>query len=141
MAHSWPAFACSLSLFTEMVCCFLHATIFFAFSCQFFRKCIRFTLLLLVLVVSIWTLGEIVHSPVSAAYVANLSPAHLRGRYQGIWGLSWSAGLILGPTLGTLLFSWNATGLWLICGSLGLLAVLLVLLSGKAPASQLESPQ
>src|SRR5689334_7059940 len=86
--------------------------------------------------VVIWTLGEIVHSPVSAAYVANLAPAHLRGRYQGTWGLTWSAGLILGPALGTLLFAWNATGLWLFCGASGLLAAMLVLLSGRLPGPQ-----
>jgi MFS family permease len=92
------------------------------------------TIALLILTVAIWTLGEMVHSPVSAAYVANLAPAHLRGRYQGTWGLTWSAGLILGPALGTLLFSWNAEGLWLLCGVAGLLAALLVLLSGRLPA-------
>lgn len=90
---------------------------------------------LLILTVAIWTLGEMIHSPVSAAYVANLAPAHLRGRYQGTWGLTWSAGLILGPTLGTLLFSWNPEGLWLLCGAAGLLAALLVLLSGRLAAS------
>jgi len=86
------------------------------------------TLPFLVITVVIWTLGEMVHSPVSATYVANLAPAHLRGRYQGIWGLTWSAGLILGPVLGTAIFSWNAVGLWLLCGALGLIAALLVLL-------------
>lgn len=88
---------------------------------------------LLILTVAIWTLGEMVHSPVSAAYVVNLAPAHLRGRYQGTWGLTWSAGLILGPALGTLLFAWNPTGLWLLCGAFGLLAAMLVLLSGRLP--------
>lgn len=92
------------------------------------------TLPLLVITVVIWSLGEIVDSPVSAAYVANLAPAHLRGRYQGTWGLTWSAGLILGPALGTAIFSWNAVGLWLLCGALGLVAALLVLLGGRVQA-------
>ncbi len=94
----------------------------------------------LVLTVVIWTLGEMVHSPVSSAYVSNLSPAHLRGRYQGIWGLTWSAGLILGPALGSLLFSWSAVILWLLCGALGLLAALLVLFSGRLPERQGGGP-
>lgn len=97
---------------------------------------IAHTIALLILTVVIWTLGEMVHSPVSSAYVANLAPAHLRGRYQGTWGLTWSAGLIFGPVLGTLLFSWNAVELWLLCGALGLLAALLVLLSGRLPVAQ-----
>src|SRR5579875_53655 len=90
---------------------------------------------LLVITVVIWTMGEMVHAPVSAAYVANLAPRHLRGRYQGIRGLVRSAGMILGPMLGTVIFSWNAAGLWLVCGVIGLLAALLVLFSGKLPMS------
>ena len=86
---------------------------------------------LLTLTVVIWTLGEMVHSPVSAAHVANLASEHLQGRYQGIWGLTWSAGLIVGPSLGTVLFSWNAAALWLVCGALGVVAAALVLLSGQ----------
>lgn len=89
------------------------------------------TIALLILTVVIWTLGEMVHSPVSAAYAANLAPAHLRGRYQSIWGMMWSAGLILGPTLGTAVFSWSPLALWLLCGTLGLLAALLVLLTRR----------
>ncbi|MDQ2716132.1 MAG: MFS transporter [Chloroflexota bacterium] len=90
-----------------------------------------YTIPLLALTVFIWTLGEIVESPVSNAYIANLAPAHLRGRYQGAYGLVWSIGLILAPLLGTLVFSWSHQGLWLLCGVLGTLAALLVLLSGN----------
>jgi MFS family permease len=97
---------------------------------------IAHTLALLILTVIIWTLGEMVHSPVSAAYVANMAPAHLRGRYQGIWGLAWGCGLVLAPLLGSLLFSWSAMGFWLLCGALGLLAALLVLPDGRLPASR-----
>lgn len=84
---------------------------------------------LLLLTVSIWTLGEMIHSPVSAAYVANLAPPHLRGRYQGIWGMTWSSGLILGPLLGTLIFTWSTRGLWLICGTVGILSALLIMIT------------
>ena len=85
------------------------------------------TLPLLTLTVGIWTLGEMIHSPVSAAYVANVAPPHLRGRYQGTWGMTWGSGFILGPLLGTVLFSWSAEGLWLICGGLGIVSALLIL--------------
>ena len=47
----------------------------------------------------VWTLGEIAIAPVSSAYVAELSPPHLRGRFMGAWGLTWSVGLALGPAL------------------------------------------
>ena len=77
--------------------------------------------------VSIWTLGEIVGSPVSAAYVADLAPERLRGRYMGAWSFSWGIGLVLGPLLGTALYAWQPAALWLICFVLGALAAGLVL--------------
>jgi MFS family permease len=87
------------------------------------------TLPLLIVSVVLWTLGEIVLSPVAAAYMADLAPPHLRGRYQGIWGLTWGSGLILGPLLGALVFSWSPRALWLACAALGLLAAALVLVA------------
>ncbi len=50
--------------------------------------------------VVIWTLGEMIQSPSNATTVAALSPAALRGRYQGVSSLSWSAGTALAPILG-----------------------------------------
>ncbi len=93
---------------------------------------------LLALTVGIWTLGEMIHAPVSTAYVADLAPPHLRGRYQGAWGMTWSSGLILGPLFGTLLFSWNARGLWLLCGGLGIAAALLVVIAARGQAGEPE---
>ena len=81
---------------------------------------------LLALTVGIWTFGEMIHSPASASYVAHLAPPHLRGRYQGTWGMMWSSGLILGPLFGTLLFSWSTQSFWLICGGLGFISALLM---------------
>jgi MFS family permease len=93
---------------------------------------------LLALTVGIWTLGEMIHSPVSTAYVADLAPPHLRGRYQGAWGMTWSSGLILGPLFGTLIFSWNATSLWLLCGASGIVAALLVVTTARKHAGEPE---
>lgn len=82
---------------------------------------------LLALTVFIWTIGEIVSAPSSQAYVADLAPPHLRGRYQGAWGLTFGLALILAPVLGTAAFAVSPTALWLSCGVLGLIAALLVL--------------
>ncbi|GIM92358.1 MDR family MFS transporter [Paractinoplanes toevensis] len=54
------------------------------------------------LTVVIWTLGEMLQSPSNAATVAALSPASLRGRYQGLNSLTWSVGTALAPILGGL---------------------------------------
>ncbi|MGI8827292.1 MAG: MDR family MFS transporter [Chloroflexota bacterium] len=85
------------------------------------------SLALLALTVLVWTVGEIVHSPVSQAYVAALAPPHLRGRYQGAFGMTWGIGLVLAPVLGTRLFAWNEVVLWAACGVLGMFAAGLVL--------------
>lgn len=82
---------------------------------------------LLALTVVVWTLGEIVSAPVAQAYVADLAPPHLRGRYQGAWGLTFALALVLAPALGTAAYAVNPTALWLACGALGALAAALVL--------------
>jgi MFS family permease len=87
------------------------------------------SLALLAGTVVLWTLGEMLTSPVAAAYVADLAPVHLRGWYQGLWGLTSAVGLILAPALGTRVFAWNPMWLWLICGLLGLLAAAIVIIS------------
>jgi MFS family permease len=83
----------------------------------------------LALTVVIWTIGEIVNAPVGSAYVASLAPVHLRGRYMGTWGLTWSAGLMLGPLLGARMFATDPWLLWGSCGILCAVAAGLVLLS------------
>jgi MFS family permease len=77
--------------------------------------------------VAIWTLGEMISAPIAYAYLADIAPEHLRGRYQGLYELSWGIGGVAGPALGAVLFSVTPTGLWLLCGGLGLVAALFVL--------------
>lgn len=93
---------------------------------------------LLFLTAVIWTVGEMVHAPVSYAYVAALAPERLRGRYNGIWSLMWGIGQVLGPVLGALLFTWNPRSLWLLCGILGIAAALLVMSSSRKQVTSLE---
>src|SRR4030095_12571183 len=91
----------------------------------------------LALTVLIWTLGEIIYAPVASAYVADIAPEHLRGRYHGAWGLTWGAAFVLAPVVGAAIFAWNGDALWLLCGLLGLAAALLQLAARPAdrPAS------
>jgi MFS family permease len=71
----------------------------------------------LLITVAIWTLGEMLTSPVASAYVADIAPPEMQGRYQGIVGMTFGLAFILAPTLGTWLFAWNAKAFWLICGA------------------------
>ena len=84
--------------------------------------------------VLIWTIGEIVYAPVASAYVADVAPTHLRGRYQGAWGLTWGLAFMLGPGLGAAMFAWNGDAFWLFCGLLGVLSALLLLVAAAQPA-------
>jgi MFS family permease len=85
------------------------------------------TLPLLALTIAVFTLGEMVAMPVSAAYVADLAPPHQRGLYMGTYGLTWSLAFVFGPSLGLLLFSYSPQALWLSCGALGVLSACIIL--------------
>jgi MFS family permease len=83
--------------------------------------------------VVVWTLGEMLQSPSNAATVAALSPAPLRGRYQGLNSLTWSAGTALAPVLGGLTQEHlGNTTLWLGCFGLSAVAAVAVLVSGPS---------
>jgi len=81
----------------------------------------------LVCAMAIVTFGEMLTIPVSVAYIADLAPPHLRGRYMGANGLVWAAALVIGPGLGMKLFAIGPAVLWLSCGALGLLAAAIIL--------------
>ena len=84
------------------------------------------------LTVVVWTAGEIVFTPVAAAYVGDVAPETLRGRYYGAWLLTHSVGIVLGPGLGTAVYALSPAGLWAGCAALGLVGALLVLVSTTA---------
>jgi MFS family permease len=75
--------------------------------------------------VVMWTTGEMISSPVTGAYVAQLAPERYRGRYNGLWVLSWALGLIAGPSLGTLVFQHNPHVVWGGCAVLAAAAFVL----------------
>jgi MFS family permease len=80
----------------------------------------------LVACVVIFTFGEMVAMPVSSAYIADLAPAHLRGRYMGVYALTWSAALICAPQWGLRLFGLSPAALWLTCGAVAALAAAII---------------
>ncbi|MBD0689314.1 MDR family MFS transporter [Streptomyces sp. CBMA123] len=80
---------------------------------------------LFALSVAVWTVGEILHTPVMMGLVAELAPTHGRGRYQGVYGLSWSLASLLGPAGGGLLLQYAGPAvLWSVCGAVGTAAAL-----------------
>ncbi len=102
-------------------------------GCGFALTGVSFTVPALAATVVIWTFGEMISSPMAGTYISSLAPSHLRGRYMGLWSATWSIGMMLGPWLGALIFAKNPTLLWDLCGGLGALSALLVLLAMGGP--------
>ena len=48
----------------------------------------------------VWTVGEVIGAAVAPAVVADLSPAELRGLYQGVFGFSFAAAALVAPLVG-----------------------------------------
>lgn len=75
------------------------------------------------LTVTVWTAGEMLSVPANMALVAELSPVHARGRYQGVYSLAWSGASFLAPmTAGFLLTAAGGDAVWLCCTLLGVVA-------------------
>ncbi|MEU4893786.1 MFS transporter [Streptomyces sp. NPDC044780] len=65
------------------------------------------------LAVAVWTLGEVINSPTQMGLVARLSPTHGRGRYQGMYSLSWSLASLIAPLAGgAVIDRFGADTLW-----------------------------
>ena len=88
----------------------------------------------LLLMVVIWTLGEIVESPATSAVVADRAPDHARGRYQGALGMMYASAAVVGPLVGTSIYHVSPTALWIGCGVAGFGAATLALAAGRRPA-------
>jgi MFS family permease len=77
--------------------------------------------------VLIWTIAEMLYSPMGGAYLTQIAPEQYRGRYAGLFVTMWSAGMLLGPTLGTFVFERHAPVLWWSCAVLGIASAALVM--------------
>jgi MFS family permease len=94
----------------------------------FALNAVAHTVPMLALTVVIWTMGEMVSSPVSGAYAAQLAPEKYRGRYMGLLMTTWGLGLVLGPLIGTWVYARNPIALWIGCGVIGIVSSLLLLI-------------
>jgi MFS family permease len=96
---------------------------------------------LFALTVCVWTLGEMINAPTQTGLVVRLSPAHGRGRYQGMYTLSWSVAALVAPLMsGFVIDRFGAEWLWGLCAVVGTVAavgyaVLMRRLSGETAAA------
>ncbi|WP_020123002.1 MFS transporter [Streptomyces canus] len=78
---------------------------------------------LFALTVCVWTLGEMINAPTQTGLVVRLSPAHGRGRYQGMYTLSWSVAALVAPLMsGFVIDRFGAEWLWGLCAVVGTVA-------------------
>src|SRR5262249_43897104 len=103
------------------------------------------TMPLLLGTVLIWSIGEMIGAPVSYAYVADVAPPAMQGRYQGGFGLAWGSGAVTGPLLAGAFLPEGAAIFWPLLAVFGLVAAFLVLLSRRrqrpsAATSSFEPP-
>ncbi len=69
----------------------------------------------------VMTLGELILVPTSSTFAANLAPAHMRGRYMSLYGLTWGVSAGISPLVGGNLYeSLGARAMWLTGALVGL---------------------
>jgi MFS family permease len=88
--------------------------------------------------IAVWTIGEILNAPTGTAVVSDLSPAALRGRYQGMFAFAWSAASFVGPMLGGYVMGqFGVNVLWASCFVVGGVVALAHLAIAPARARRL----
>ncbi|MFG2531021.1 MFS transporter [Streptomyces sp. NPDC048516] len=91
----------------------------------------------LVAAVVVYTLAEVLGSPPMGELSVYLAPAHVRGRYLGVYQLSWSLGATVAPAVLTSLLALGPAVPWLFLAACSLLAVPLVLgLEGRGNTAE-----
>ncbi|PZT69198.1 MFS transporter [Streptomyces sp. SW4] len=95
------------------------------------------------LTVCVWTLAEIVNAPTQTGLVVRLSPAQGRGRYQGMYTLSWSVASLVAPLMsGLVIDRYGADWLWGMCAVVGTVAGLgYATLMRRLPAEEPAGPE
>lgn len=85
--------------------------------------------------VIVWTVGEMLLFPATAAYVSDLAPRGRQGEYMGYYAMTFGLGLSLGPWAGTaILGRWGFSAVWGVCLAIGLLSGGLMLRVNRYPA-------
>ena len=80
---------------------------------------------LFVLAIVIITIGEMIVVPTSQTLAMGFAPVEMRGRYMGVFGVSWSIPATIGPgAAGVILDNLNPNLLWYIGGALCAVSVL-----------------
>ncbi|MEJ2504747.1 MAG: MFS transporter [Ignavibacteriaceae bacterium] len=93
----------------------------------------------IILLIIIWTFGEMILFPASGDYVASISPEKQRGEYMGYFQMSFSFSFMVGPWLGAeALDHFGSLSLWASCFVLGMIsAFMLFRIKSRKASSQI----
>ncbi|GAA1350723.1 MFS transporter [Streptomyces beijiangensis] len=93
------------------------------------------------LTICVWTLAEIVNAPTQTGLVVRLSPTHGRGRYQGMYTMSWAVAALVAPLMsGFVIDRFGAEWLWGMCAAVGTVAGLGYWLLMRTLSAEHEAP-
>lgn len=93
-------------------------------------------------VMTIFTVGEMISAPTTSALLAWLAPQRLRGRYMGTLALAWNGAGMAGPHFGFALFAIDPRLAFFGSMALGLVAAVITLLSVRVkPLEVAKAPE
>jgi MFS family permease len=82
----------------------------------------------LILTIIVWTVGEMIFFPVTAAYASEIAPPNKRGEYMGYFQMTFSFAFSAGPWLGTVVYqNYGSVILWIGALVMGLVTAVLML--------------
>ena len=82
----------------------------------------------LIITIIIWTFGEMIFFPVTAAYASEIAPAKKRGEYMGYFQMTFSFAFSAGPWLGAVVYEkYGSVILWSGALVMGLITAVLIL--------------
>ncbi|MBK7629292.1 MAG: MFS transporter [Ignavibacteriales bacterium] len=85
------------------------------------------TVVPLVIAIVVFTFGEMVFFPITAAYTSEIAPANKRGEYMGYYQMTFSFAFSAGPWLGTVVYQhYGSVILWSGAFVLGLITTVLM---------------
>ena len=81
----------------------------------------------LVIAIIVFTIGEMIFFPITAAYTSEIAPADRRGEYMGYYQMTFSFAFSAGPWLGTVVYqNYGSVILWSGALALGLISAALM---------------
>ena len=84
---------------------------------------------------AVFTVGEMLCLPRHSAWVQQLSPEGMRGRFSGFAGFAWLGGNLLGSWGGLAIYEVSPHTLWALCGVAGVLTLLVL----REPAREVSA--